>query len=53
MSKYGVTSGPYFPVFNPNTGTHGPEKTPYFDTFHVVNINVGQGTFLNFANISS
>ena len=27
MSKYGVISGPYFPVF-------GPEITPYLDTFH-------------------
>ena len=27
--KYGVFSGPYFPVF-------GPEKTPYLDTFHAV-----------------
>ena len=29
MSKYGVYSGPYFPVL-------GPEKTPYFDTCSVV-----------------
>ena len=29
VSKYGVFSGPYFPVF-------GPEKTPYLDTFHAV-----------------
>ena len=34
MSKYGVISGPYFPVFNPNTGKYGPEITPYLDTFH-------------------
>ena len=33
MSKYGVFSGPYFPVFNPNTGTYRPENTPYLDTF--------------------
>ena len=32
--KYGVISGPYFPVFNPNTGKYGPEITPYLDTFH-------------------
>ena len=25
-------------VFNPNTGKHGPEKTPYLDTFHAVYI---------------
>ena len=36
MSKYGVFSGPYFPIFNPNTGKCGPENTPYLDTFHLV-----------------
>ena len=35
-SKYGVFSGPYFPVFNPNTGQYGPEITPYLDTFQAV-----------------
>ena len=34
MSKYGVFSGPYFPVFRTNTGKYGPEKNPYLDTFH-------------------
>ena len=29
VPKYGVISGPYFPVF-------GPEITPYLDTFHAV-----------------
>ena len=29
VSKYGVFSGQYFPVF-------GPEKTPYLETFHAV-----------------
>ena len=29
VSKCGVISGPYFPVF-------GPEITPYLDTFHAV-----------------
>ena len=37
MSKYGVISGPYFPVFGLNTGKYGPEITPYLDTFHSVN----------------
>ena len=37
MSKYGVFSGPYFPVFSPNTGKYGPEKTLYLDTFHAAN----------------
>ena len=31
-------SGLYFPVFSPNTGKYGPEKTPYLDTFHAVQI---------------
>ena len=26
MSKYGVFSGPDFPVFSPSTGKYGPEK---------------------------
>ena len=37
MSKYGVFSGPYFPVFGLNTRKYGAEKTPYLDTFHAVN----------------
>ena len=37
VSKCGVISGPYFPVFSPNTGKYGPEKTPYLVTFHSVN----------------
>ena len=36
VSKYGVVSGPYFPVFGLDTGKYGPEVTPYFDTFHAV-----------------
>ena len=36
MSKYGVLSGPYFPVFGLNTGKYGPEKTSYLDTFRAV-----------------
>ena len=36
MSKYGVISGPYFPVFSPNTGKYVPEITPYLDTFYAV-----------------
>ena len=39
VSEYRVFSGPYFPVFNLNIGKHGPEKTPYLDTFHAV-INI-------------
>ena len=37
---YGVSSGPYFSVFSPNTGKYGPEKTPYLDTFHEVQIAI-------------
>ena len=29
-------SGPCFPIFSPNTGKYGPEKTPYLDIFHAV-----------------
>ena len=36
LSKYRVIFGPYFPVFSPNKGKYGPEKTPYLDTFHAV-----------------
>ena len=36
VSKYGVISGPYFPVFRLNTAKYGPEMTPYLDTFHAV-----------------
>ena len=36
MSKYGVFSGPYFPVFRLNTGKYGREKPPSLDTFHAV-----------------
>ena len=36
MSKYGVISGQYFPIFGLNTGKYGPEITPYLDTFHAV-----------------
>ena len=36
MSEYEVISGPYFPVFSPNTGKYGPEITPYLSTFHAV-----------------
>ena len=36
VSKYGVISGAYFPVFSKNTEKYGPEITAYMDTFHVV-----------------
>ena len=36
MSKYGGFTGPYFPVFNSNTGKYRSENTPYLDTFHAV-----------------
>ena len=34
VSNYGVISGPYSPVFSPNTGKYGPDITPYFDIFY-------------------
>ena len=36
MSKRGVISGPYFPVFGLNAGKYEPEITLSLDTFHVV-----------------
>ena len=36
MSKCGVISGPYFPVFGLSTGKYGPEITSHVDTFHAV-----------------
>ena len=39
MSKYGVFSGPYFPVFGLNTGTYGPENTPFLDTLYLIVIS--------------
>ena len=46
VSKYGVTSGPYFPIIGLNTEIYGvnlrnqseyrPEITPYLDTFHAL-----------------
>ena len=40
VSKNGVISGPYFPVFGLNTGKYGPEITPYLDTFHAVSTHL-------------
>ena len=58
MSKYGVISGPYFPVFgeipvfSPNTGKYGTEITPHLDTFHAVIINVITATTFVVVNVS-
>ena len=51
MSKYGVLSGPYFPVFGLNAERYEVslriqsecrkiriKKSPYLDTFHAVNL---------------
>ena len=38
VSKYGVFSGPYFPVFGLNAGKYGPGKTPYLDIFLAVDL---------------
>ena len=43
VSKYGVFSGPYFPVLSLNGGKYGPEKTPYLDTFHAICLPFGTG----------
>ena len=36
VSKYGVFSGPYFPVFSLNSGKYGPGKTPYLDSVTIL-----------------
>ena len=36
VSKSRVIFGPYFAVFELNTGKYGPEINPYLDTFHNV-----------------
>ena len=51
VAKYGVFSGPYFPVIGLNTEIYGVNqfeyrkirnrKTPYLDTFHAVKIVIG------------
>ena len=38
VSKYGVISSSYFPVFWVNTEKYGPEKTLYLGTFDAVKI---------------
>ena len=45
-SKYGVFSGPYFPVFSPNTGKYGPGKAPYLDAFHAVSCVTTAAVFI-------
>ena len=38
VARYAVSSGPYFCVFGLNTGKYGPERFPYLDTFHAVQV---------------
>ena len=47
VSEDGVSPGPYFPVFSPNTRKYGPERTASLDTFHAVNVLVILKTKLN------
>ena len=50
VCKYAVISGPYFPVFSPNTGKYGPEITAYLDTFHAeITVKISYTLLLNFA----
>ena len=41
VSKYGVFSGPYFPVLSPNTGKYGIEKVFIFGHFSPSFISTG------------
>ena len=49
VSKYGVISGPYFPlfVFSPNTSKYGAEITPYLNIIHAVIATSDDETTLN------
>ena len=42
----------YFPVFSPNAGKHGPEKTPNRDTFLAVNLTDLRPMFLSYPQTS-
>ena len=45
MSKYGVFTGRYFPVFGLNTGKYGPQKNSIFGTVQALfnSVDVAQG----------
>ena len=45
VSKCEFFFGQYFPVFSPNMGKHGPERSLYLDTFYAV------GTIRNFLQL--
>ena len=47
MSKYGVSSGPYFPVFGLNAGKYEPEITPHWDTFYAMRMRNHTDYFLS------
>ena len=47
VSKYGVISGPYFPLFGLNTEKYGPEIIPYLDTFHAVMVSIRHSKKIN------
>ena len=54
MSKYGVISGLYFPVFGLNTKIYEvePEITPYLDIFHAVRVSEFEAYYVSLsANI--
>ena len=50
MSRYGVFSGPYFPVFGLNTGKYGPEEIPYRSSHR--RCSVKKGVLGNFAKFT-
>ena len=50
MFRYGVFSGPYFPVFGLNTGKYRPEETPYRSSHR--RCSVKKGVLRNFAKFT-
>ena len=47
MSTFWIEYGDLRSKFSPNKGKYGPEKTPHFDTFHVVSKITSFGTINN------
>ena len=53
MSKYGVISGPYFPVFGLNAGIYGPEITPYLELFTQWKLLQASQIKINISNVTT
>ena len=50
VSRYGVFSAPYFPVFGLNSGKYGPEETLYRSSHRMCSVK--KGVLRNFAKFT-